>query len=160
MNKEAQERLDAIDSNIKSLQEEADKLRKLTEEKPKYPTSIDEVRGRYWYIGSIGDILKLNILNTDCINDPNNLSSQERAEQFLEMMQLIELRDAWNKVDGFVADWADINQDKWIISCGHSSIYTHQVNYLIRALYFGSKETAELFLKTFRDKIEKAKELL
>jgi hypothetical protein len=120
---------------------------------PKYPINVDEIRNRNWYIDGSGEIDEI-----EKYYEKTQLSTKERAEAFLALMQLVELRDAWNEIDGFVANWSsgwkhciDINSDK----------INHQLYYITqRVLYFGSDETARLFAKTFKDLIETAKELL
>ena len=88
------------------------------------------------------------------------LSSLSRAEAFLALMQLVELRDAWNKVDGFVVDWKDYIQLKYIIETTHDIISIDTDTEIKSVLAFGSAETRDKFLSTHKLLIEQAKELL
>ena len=75
-------------------------------------------------------------------------------------MQLVELRDAWNRIDGFVVNWNSDTQFKYIID-----IYNEQPRFMYvyktqKILYFGSEKTRGSFYATFRNLIKTAKELL
>lgn len=121
----------------------------------KYPLSIKEVKDRNWYIDSIGIIGKVLYEH-----DINQVSSESRAKAFLALMQLVELRDCWNKVDGFIPDWTKSVQNKYTIENFKNGILKDTRIYVSTPLYFGSNETRDLFFETFRDLIEEAKELL
>ena len=121
----------------------------------KYPIRIEEVVGRDWFINNSG-----LVYTARATNDPNQVSSEERAQAFLEMMQLVELRAAWNRVDGFEANWEDTWQIKCCVKNKRMELSIGNWTYVSSPLYFGSRETAQLFLDTFRDKIEIAKELI
>ena len=122
----------------------------------KYPTSVSEIEGRRWYLENDGT----TTLALPQDNDINQVSSQERAEAFLALMQLVELRDAWNVVDGNTnVDWSSYKA-KYIIEIYDNEIFTDSTRRTQKVLHFGSIETRDLFLETFRDLIETAKELL
>ena len=121
----------------------------------KYPLSVNEIEGRDFYINDRGQIL---CSDGDCTI--NQSSTKKRAKSFLALMQLVELRDAWNKTDGFEVDWRDEHQEKYIIENIKQEITVFTNIGSCRTLYFGSPKTRDLFLKTFRDLIETAKELL
>ena len=167
----------------------------------KYPMSVNEINSERRY--SIQGNSVNNYCNYDCrdssitsnftlgdkspllfshIGYKSNLSTKQRAEAFLALMQLVELRDAWNKTDGFEVDWRDVHQKKYIKD-KKGNIESVKSNELCsfsgqeidffdssspntfcistsRTLHFGSRETRDLFLKTFRDLIETAKELI
>lgn len=127
---------------------------------PKYPLSIKEVKNRFHFIDINGVIHSLSDNNSDDNNDPNNLSSESRAKAFLALMQLIELRDAWNKIDKSNIDFTNIHINKYSINVFKNVIGIDTVVGQNQVLSFGSKETRDLFLETFRDLIETAKELL
>lgn len=55
---------------------------------PKMPQRIDDVRGRFWYIGSLGSILKGGGV------DDNHFSTEERAKAMLALGRLRELHAA------------------------------------------------------------------
>ena len=121
-----------------------------------YPTSIEEVKGRDWYMLGDGKIIK------DCrYNDKTQLSTESRAKAFLALMQLVEYRDAWNEIDGFVVDWdSGYNQDKYIFKVVCNELEKYTAHKIQSALYFGSEETRDKFMEQFSDLIEEAKELL
>lgn len=122
----------------------------------KYPTSVDEIMGREWVIDTSGYI------ETDC-NFPtkNFVSSESRAKAILALTQLVELRDAWNKVDGFVPIWKfNNNQYKYRIYICDEQILVDWCTSKNANLFFGSAETRDKFLETFRPLIEEAKEFL
>jgi hypothetical protein len=130
------------------------KFKKLS---PKYPTNIVQIEDRKWYIDANGDIESTSNSNDDL----NNISTKERAEAFLALTQLVELRDAWNKIDGFVADWTNVHQYKYDLCIKNNEIQsTHKNTSQKHQLYFGSVGTRDLFFGTFKDLIETAKELL
>ena len=75
-------------------------------------------------------------------------------------MQLVELRDAYNKVDGFVVDWSNDEQDKFCIFVCDNKL-TKQVLWSSNVIIcFGSAETRDLFSEKHIDLLETAKELL
>jgi hypothetical protein len=123
----------------------------------KYPMSVKEIEGRCWFIN---DKSEVSIGDPDFNWNLDQVSTKERAKAILAVTQLVELRDSWNKADGFVADWEDEDQWKYNIcrdknickndySCGYSSL-----------LFFGSSETRDKFLNQFRDLIEEAGEFI
>jgi hypothetical protein len=121
----------------------------------KYPNSVLDIEGRYWYSGPVRAI-SLNLTS----NDLNQVSTEERAEAFLALMQLVELRDAYNKVDGFMADWSSCEQDKHCVFVCDNELSNQVFHTANMRLYFGSAKTRDLFYEKHIDLIEKAKELL
>jgi hypothetical protein len=106
--------------------------------KPKYPTWED----------AIG--------NT---NDLYNYDDQfDKVFSFLKCLQW--LRNEWNRIDGFVADWTNESQKKHVVKYNDNEIIIDYFHVTQSFLYFQSKPTAELFLDTFRDKIEVCKEFI
>ena len=85
------------------------------------------------------------------------LPSEETAEAFLALMQLIQLRDCYRQ--GWKPDW--ISGDyKHTLSYGRHGLiedYTYSDN---RILTFQSSSICYEFMENFRDLIEKAKELI
>lgn len=112
--------------------------------KQEYPFNISRVKqDRPFRITSMGYI---HNTRQSPVNK-NHVSSEKRAKAFLALIQLVELRDAWNKIDGFevennIPEWRKYNICK--SSC----------------LYFGSRSTRNLFLNTFQELIKEASELL
>lgn len=109
---------------------------------PQFPTNINDC----------GDMLGFNRLQDE---------QDYRREGLDALRKLLICRDAWWKVDGnWEPNWADSDTDKWVIEHYHEDIrvdaYTNS-NYI---LAFRTEEICEKFLETFRDLIEKCKDLL
>ena len=121
----------------------------LKKSKPKYPQSIEKINDRFTFVLHTTDHFNLNFV-----------SSSERVAAFRALIQLVELRDAWNKVDGFEVDWRDGEQRKFCVNYYDNEIDVCSFTSTHSVLYFGSPDTRDLFLKTFRDLIEEAKELI
>lgn len=120
----------------------------------KYPTSIKEVKGRNVNFDVDG------FINVTVCDYDTNLSTTERAEAVAALIQLLELRDAWNKIDGFEVDYLDEEQLKYVIYIDGDKITSGSTFYGKEILSFGSDKTRDLFLGTFKDLIETAKEFL
>ena len=110
----------------------------------KLPTSVEEIKTNskfYYYIVSGGIVEE-----TPCTSrDKNDLSTKERAEAFLALMQLVELRDAWN---------GDSERHNCFLSVYNSrSVYND-------LLTFKNSKLRDQFEIQFKDLIETAKELL
>ena len=118
----------------------------------KLPLSVNEIPNRDWYIGDYGEIEHTHFFTK------NNLSTKERAEAFLALMQLVELRDAWN--GDWKADWNDWSHHKYIISIIENEIMKDELFSKQAILHFKSAELRDKFLNQFKDLIETAKELL
>ena len=115
--------------------------------------SVKDIPNRNWYIDTMGRVresLDYNYLN--------NVSNEKRAYAQLAFVQLVELRDNWN--EGWVADWCNINQEKFCI-------YIYENKPIIEIFYamqitlsFKDEQTASEFFEQFKELIETAKELL
>ena len=119
----------------------------------KLPMSVEEISNRKWVVDARG---KVDYSNA-CVSDKNNLSTKERAEAFLALMQLVELRDKWN------GDWkADYtkNEIKYVICIVDTVIIKSTVQSLNTILSFKSEQLRDQFAQQFKDLIETAKELL
>lgn len=127
--------------------------------KKKYPLSVEDIEGRTWYLNGFGSVCYIAVGNI-AAKDINNVSTKERAEAILALTQLLELRDAWNEIDGFVVDWNDHEQDKWCITPVSGNVSFNIYGSVSRVLFFNTLEKAKLFEKTFKDLILTAKELL
>ena len=114
----------------------------------KLPMSVEEIPNRKWYISLSGDIRQ-----TSAMEDKYNLSTKERAEAFLSLMQLVELRDAWNgdseRHGSAIVFSTDYNGIRKV--CTSNNGYT---------LSFKSPELRDQFAEQFKDLIQTAKELL
>ena len=119
----------------------------------KLPMSVEEIPNRKgFYIDSSSKIL------CGGSKGKNNISTYERAEAFLALMQLVKLRDAWN--GDWKADWKDSGENKFTISvCENKIIYLwYWSEYHV--LHFKSEQLRDQFAEQFKDLIETAKELL
>lgn len=125
----------------------------------KYPKStLDIKRDDGYYLGSDSTINVVPSPNNST-NNLNLLSTENRAKAFLALMQLIELRDAWNEIDGVTINW-ERDVDKHCIICRENNIQKDYYSVTQSVLSFGKRETRNLFLEVFRDLIETAKELI
>lgn len=117
----------------------------------KRPLRVQEIEGREWYIDDRGRV------DESCYGTRflNNLSTKERAEAFLALMQLVELRDAWN--EGPVTNQ---NRRAIVRHRGVFKVFDYSSLEYPRVLEFTSEELAKEFLEEFRDLIETAKELI
>lgn len=122
------------------------------ETKPKYPTKIEEIK-RNWTINQFYKVYHY-------IDNNNHCSSEATGIKFAAMMQLVEFRDATNKIDGFVANWNSSCQTKWVIVKKENRVCIDFSYTFSHSLHFGSQETAELFLNTHRALIEQAGDLV
>ena len=118
-----------------------------------YPQKVYEIRGRNYYISTQGIVKKVK-----GDRGINNLSTKSRAEAFLALMQLIELRDAWNEIDGGKEwNWGSLNH---IICVDRKEIRVASYSEDYAVLHFRKEKTRNLFFETFIDLIEQAKELI
>ena len=122
--------------------------------KNKYPQKVSDIKCRNWYITNTGKVTETSLCQDIC-----NLSTESRAKAFLALMQLVELRDAWNKIDNFVPDFSNIIT-KYCISVRGNEITKSAYLSENITLCFGFMETRDLFLTTFKDLIQDAKELI
>ena len=106
-----------------------------------------------YLIDSIGNIEITN----DSIEMPNTITSEEYAEAFLALMQLIKFRDIWN--EGWKADWSN-GEGKYVIYIKVNKKATSTFTYANCPLAFKSEELRDKFSETFDELIHKAKPLL
>ena len=126
----------------------------------KLPTTLEEtipfIPERCYYIDIDGDI-KSSASDQDLM-EANILTSEEYAEAFLALMQLIRFRDIWN--EGWVADWTNVEVTKYVIRYDDSNIISTWRTTLSSPLVFKTEVLRDKFLETFKDLIETAKPLL
>ena len=87
-----------------------------------------------------------------------NLSSSDRVIAFTALMQLVELRDAWNDIDG--GREFDKRGERYEIQHNNGNFKKYFSNRRGSVLEFHNQSTRNLFLETFKDLLETAKELL
>lgn len=88
--------------------------------------------------------------------DKNILPDRATAEAVLALIQLIQLRNAYN--GDWVPNWTD-NESKYTIDFIEAEIYAGEVRGCCTPLFFKSKELRDEFLRYFRPLIEKLKPL-
>lgn len=97
-----------------------------------------------------------------CDNMPdtyrNVLPSEELAEAFLAMMQLMSLRQAW--IGDWKPNWNDPSLCKYCIECFKNDIVIDSLFVTCVPLSFPTKEMAEEFMDCFKDLLEVAKPLI
>lgn len=129
--------------------------------KNKYPLSVMELpRDIRYCIDSDSSIVMTTFLGNRTEEDLNLCSTKKRAEAILALIQLVELRDAWNKIDGWEADWEIDKQCKYSICIKLNNIETVEYSFSNTVLHFGKASTRDLFLETHRKLIETAKEFI
>ena len=125
----------------------------------KLPTTLEEtipfIPERCYYIDIDGDI-KSSASDQDLM-EANILTSEEYAEAFLALMQLIRFRDIWN--EGWIPDWKS-SVGKFIIMYYNDAVELVINTYEQRSLYFKTRELRDEFFKEFKDLIETAKPLI
>lgn len=118
------------------------------------PTSVGDIKGRRWYINEYG-FIKNSKSSTETINQ---VTTKERAEAFLALMQLVELRDAWNKASD--TGWYPNDKTPVIINTVRGIVCETHFRYRTPVLHFKTEKLRDQFLEQFRDLIETAKELI
>lgn len=117
----------------------------------KFPESVAEIP-RDYYFSYTGEIVKYS-----GGHHITGLSTKERAEAFLALMQLVELRDYVN------GDWkADFTSRdiKYCITFNQNEIYKTELISCNCPLHFKSAEIRDQFAEKYKSLIETAKELL
>lgn len=122
----------------------------------KLPLSVDEINHRPYYINNEGYINEY--FGHTHKQGIQNVSTKERAEAFLALMQLIELRDAWN--GDWKPDWTNGSLKKYTIEVVRRKISKTSLCYTHKVLNFKSVKLRDKFLEQFEHLIETAKELL
>ena len=118
-----------------------------------YPIKDDE-----WYISASSNIIRMSQGKRCTFYNCNILPSLQSAKAHLALMQLHQLRDCYRQ--GWVPDWKDENQNKWVIFYVYNKYIIEQYSFSSRFLSFQSKELAEKFLNNFKDLIEIAGDLI
>lgn len=99
------------------------------------------------------------IINSTTENKNISLTST-RSKQHLAFIQLVALRDKWNEIDEFEPDWKDSQVCKHCIQNINNKVVRYDYYTMSRILAFKTKETRDLFLKTFDNLIENAKDFI
>ena len=89
--------------------------------------------------------------------NPGAIPSKERAEQFLILNKLLQIRDYYNQ--GWKPDWDDCT-DKYVIWSFENELHLDVSTYASSLFAFKSKEVRDTFFENFENDLEKVKEFL
>lgn len=134
--------------------------------KKKLPNTWEEwveqnKRECFVYINNSSDIkTATSIVNKviDPIFDKNLIRGKSRAESFLALMQLINLRDEYRQ--GWVPDWKNNSKTKYCIEYHEEILCTGAHTNVTRFLSFQSEKIRDKFYDNFKNLIEQAKEFI
>src|SRR5574344_30003 len=93
----------------------------------------------------------------DPIQDRNSIKGVSRAESFLALMQLMNLRDEYRQ--GWEPNYGD-HSDKYVITYYKTAITCDMFLHYNAILSFQSADIRDKFLEDFRELIEQAKEFI
>ena len=99
-------------------------------------------------------------LPNNSLENKNISIRNRRSRQHLSFIQLVALRDKWNEIDKFEPDWEDSQVCKYCIQNIDNKVVSYDYYTMSRILAFKTKETRDLFLKTFKNLIEDAKDFI
>jgi hypothetical protein len=88
---------------------------------------------------------------------PGVIPSKERAEQFLILNKLLQIRDYYNQ--GWKPNWKD-DTDKYVIWSFENELHPDVSTYANSLFAFKSKEVRDTFFENFENDLEKVKEFL
>lgn len=92
------------------------------------------------------------------INLPGAVPSKKRAEQFLTLNKLLQIRDYYNQ--GWKPDWNDVRQEKFIIGAEYNKLFTEVFHNLMFMFAFKTGEIRNEFFNNFKPELEFIKEFL
>jgi hypothetical protein len=99
------------------------------------------------------------IFTNNSTENKNISIRNRRSRQHLSFIQLVALRDKWNEIDEFEPDWEN-SRYKYCIQTINNKVIPYDYYGISRILAFKTEETRDLFLKTFRNLIEDAKDFI
>ena len=133
----------------------------------KYPMSHTELQNilirekkEVSFIHSDSTIREEYTFTNNSLENKNISIRNRRSRQHLSFIQLVALRDKWNEIDKFEPDWEDCQVCKYCIQNINNEVVPYDYHTMSRILAFKTKETRDLFLKTFRNLIEDAKDFI
>ena len=134
--------------------------------KNKYPMSHAELQnilireGRYTSFIHSNSTIREEYTFTNNTTENKNISIRNRrSRQHLAFIQLVALRDKWNEIDEFEPDWEN-SRCKYCIQTINNKVIPCDYYGISRIFAFKTKETRDLFLKTFNNLIEVAKDFI
>lgn len=86
------------------------------------------------------------------------MSSKKRAEQFVVLSKLLQIRDYYNQ--GWTPNWVDSDEEKYAISTNRNELYTFTTWFTNYLFVFKTKELRDEFFTNFKMQLEKIKEFL
>lgn len=104
-----------------------------------------------------GEILPISSEGHVREDNPGAIPSKERAEQFLILNKLLQIRDYYNQ--GWKPDWDDCT-DKYVIWTFENKPHPDVSTYASSLFAFKSKELRDTFFENFEKDLEKIKEFL
>jgi len=120
-----------------------------------YPINMFGINSQGWFITSDS---KIDIaIKTRTEDDLNILPTSEHAESMLAFIQCATICHEWNKIDEFVADWTNEEQEKYCIELYKNDLRKENYLHTNKPIHFGSATTRDKFLDTFQPLLEKAK---
>lgn len=90
--------------------------------------------------------------------EKNTFATTEQDEASVALAQLSQLREVYR--NGWKPDWTDDEEHKYCIEFYQDKIYVDTYTETSHFLSFKDSKTRNLFLKNFKDLIEKAKPLM
>lgn len=150
-------------------QESAKQEKIVFKKKDAKPRSWEEYckqhKGSYYFISSeagvniVGCKYSSNeLVALDPKMSKHTLPTEELAEAFLAMMQLMSLRQAW--VGDWQPDWSNFDEDKWCVVNHTNAPIVGIFGNASRPFSFPTKEMAEDFMNTFKDLLKIARPLI
>ena len=85
--------------------------------------------------------------------------TEKYADKLNTLDALLCLRDEYNRIDGFIERF-EYGIGRYCIENFNGKISLDSSYYSNRIMHFGKRETAELFLKNFKEQLEQVKEFL
>ena len=73
---------------------------------------------------------------------------------------LLHFREEYNRIDGFNEGFRFGVNNNWCITNINNTLYVDNWGINNKIMHFGKEETAELFLKNFKEQLEQVKEFL
>lgn len=127
---------------------------------PKYPMTIEDLLKipRSHYLSSNGKLCLSEVQNVG--RDTNShMSTKSRTNAILALIQLVELKDAWNRIDCYVPRWNDYTSKYCIFKENNIIKITNNIH-SEKLFAFSDPDTRDLFMHTFKDLFETAKEFI
>lgn len=86
------------------------------------------------------------------------MSSKKRAEQFVVLSKLIQIRDYYNQ--DWEPDWTNTKQEKYVIGSAHNELFIDVFLNVSHIFSFKTRELVNEFFENFKEDLEFIKEFL